>query len=222
MHDTTPPALVLSDGSLEGLVAAAMAVERAGLPTDRHAYLWVVPGRFEGADMVRETAAAAAERQRTLLKLGAVSARVPASAASTGEFDSALLLRAGAIAGELGLRRVIWPARAGVDRATGGVEVHDAARIVDRALLVTRLTELDADGPGVTIETPLVDLEDDQVADLAADLGAPMDAVWWAVNLDSKPGELARRERDRWTQAAVIGGALHSAHDRNRDADVLA
>ncbi|MEM7756405.1 MAG: hypothetical protein AAF297_12330 [Planctomycetota bacterium] len=207
MHDTTPPALVLSDGGLEGLVAAAMAVERAGLPTDRHAYLWAVPGRFEGAEAVRTTALAAADRQRAMLKLGSVAARVPATvgdgAASRGEADSALLLRAGSIARELGLRRVIWPARAGVDRATGGVDVAEAARIVDRALLVTRLVELDDDGPGVAIETPLVDLADDQVAELAADLGVPMDAVWWASDLSGRPGEVARAERERWERAAV-------------------
>ena len=208
MNDSTLPALVLSDGGLEGLVAAAMAVERAALPTDRHACLWGVPGRFSGASAVRETAAAAVERQRTLLKLGTVAARPPAvqgdGAATAGEAESALLLRAASIAAELGLRRVIWPARAGVDRATGGVDVDSAARIVDRALLVTRLVELDVPGPGVAIETPLVDLADDQVAELAADLGAPMDAVWWAGSLEGRPGEVARRERERWEAAMAV------------------
>jgi len=208
MHDTTPPALVLSDGGLEGLVAAAMAVERAGLPTDRHAYLWAVPGRFEGASLVRETCLAACERQRRLLKLGAVAARVPVmlgdGAVSSGEADSALLLRAGSIAAELGLRRVVWPARAGVDRASGGIDVTAAARIVDRAVLVSRLIELDVEGPGVSIETPFVDLADDQIAELAADLGVPMDAVWWASEPEGKPGAVARQERDRWQAAARV------------------
>lgn len=207
MNDHTPPALVLSDGGLEGLVAAAIAVERAALPTDRHAYLWCVPGRFEGASMVRDTAAAAAERQRASLKLGSVAARVPAAlgdgARTTGEADSMVLLRAGSIAAELGLRRVIWPVRAQMDRATGGPDVNDAARIVDRAVLVTRLIELDVEGPGVTIETPLVDLADDQVLELAHDLGVPMDAVWWASELGGRPGEVARAERERWERAAV-------------------
>jgi hypothetical protein len=210
MSETTPATLVLSDGGLEGLIAAAMAVERAAPPVDRHVHLWAVPGAFEGADVVRETAQAAALRQASLLRMGIVSARVPASATHAGEVDSGLLLRAGSIAAELGCRRVLWAVRAPRDRATGGVDVDAASRAMDRALLVSRLVELDLETtpggpPEVRVETPLVDLSDEQVADLALDLSVPLESVWWMRDgLEGRGAQLAAAERERW--GALISG----------------
>ncbi len=197
--DSTPPALVLADGGLEGLVAAAIAVERADLPTERHVHLWPVPPANEA---VRETARAAAERQARVLRLGTVAARVPTTGTTEAERTSTLLLRAAFIAAELGCRRVVWPVRAPIDRATRKPDLEASATILDRALLVSRLVSLDlahSPVPEVRIETPLLDLSDAQIADLALDLAVPLSAVWWAtVEGSGTTADHARAERERW------------------------
>jgi len=115
----------------------------------------------------------------------------PGGASAAGEIEvrrglheAAILLEAVERAVDLGCRRVVWPV------AVGG----DAARILavgERAECVMDLvrgghgsepaTGAGAATAGVRLEAidlPLVDLEDDELADLAADAGVPLDAFW--------------------------------------------
>jgi hypothetical protein len=95
-------------------------------------------------------------------------------AAEHGPAATNLLLAAGAAAMARGATRVIWPVQ-----FEGG---HDDARLTaiataaDRALLAARLLSLDADGlhGGLVIETPLLELTDAELIDLAGDIDAPI------------------------------------------------
>jgi hypothetical protein len=88
--------------------------------------------------------------------------------------------------------------------------VDGLARELDRALLVSRLITLDAAEHGVgvfEVQTPLMDLSDAQVAEMALDLDVPIWRAWWweAVGgKQAKDAALAERAtacRDRWCTA---------------------
>jgi len=71
----------------------------------------------------------------------------------------------------------VWPVHVGAD-------LEGMDRALARARLVERLVNLDLpqehEGePPLRIETPLLDLTDRQIAELAADLDAPLDVCWW-------------------------------------------
>ena len=88
--------------------------------------------------------------------------------------------------------------------------VDGLARELDRALLVSRLVTLDAAEHGVgvfEVQTPLMDLSDVQVAEMALDLDAPIWRAWWweaTTGKRAKDAALADRAnacRDRWCGA---------------------
>jgi 7-cyano-7-deazaguanine synthase in queuosine biosynthesis len=106
---------------------------------------------------------------------------------------------------------VLWPVHCGAD-----LEAMD--RALARARLVERLVNLDLpageeDEPPLRIETPLLDLSDRQIAELAADLDAPLDVCWWCLKDGPAPcgrcggchrWEPALREtRGAWRTAAA-------------------
>lgn len=201
MPDTIRPALVISDGGLAALlamwtegvcrrpptavsgplphvawrpiglsVAAWAAIDRA---VEICQFSRVIDGPLgEGASMPVPTGLAAMER---------------GSGGDKGSDGwSHLLLCAAEAAIELGLSRVIWPVQLGQPRlgasdAANGLE--EVAKAHDRALLVARLASLDAppSSGGLVIETPYLAMSDDQIADLAADLDAPISAAWWCI-----------------------------------------
>ena len=106
------------------------------------------------------------------------------SECSAGAIQSRMLLEAGQIALRAGIRRVVWPIR--VMRPEMNVPVDELvdqiAQVIDRAVLTARLASLDA-GEGtavdVVIETPFVDLSNEQMLDLADDLAVPLETCWW-------------------------------------------
>ncbi len=111
--------------------------------------------------------------------------------------EDELLLRAGHLATNLGFGRVCWCAHPGSPTGSGPREPGDAdavGAVLDRALLVTRLLAVAARERGVVINAPVADLSDWQLADLAADLEAPVDRCWW---WSGTSGEAAT-ERARW------------------------
>jgi hypothetical protein len=88
--------------------------------------------------------------------------------------------------------------------------VDALARELDRALLVSRLVTLDASEHGVSvfeISTPLMDLSDVQVAEMALDLDVPIWRAWWwdaAKGGRGRDASLVSRAescRQRWTNA---------------------
>ena len=186
--------LVILDGGMEGLVALACAIE-AAMPSGG-----VLACCVEPCELRQSAARSHAKRSGTAWH---------AAAPSTGS-PSADLLALGQAAMGLGVSSIVWPVRA----QPGPRQVHDAAVALDRALLVGRLLSLEASGQGVPevrVETPLVDLDDEQLAELAADLGVPIEACWWW----GSSGGAAGSERARWMDAlrpyGITGAASASA-----------
>lgn len=217
---TTPPedierTLVICDGGLTALVAAASVSEdltRRQQQPHTAAFIWV-PGP-------NGTAEAAATKHADLYGLTVIAsdASGPDAVAEiqvSGITASAMLLRAGEQAAAHGCRRVIWPIQAspGVDRP----DINDVARVLDRALLASRLVSLDAKTgelgdeplPDIRIETPYADLTDAQIIDLARDLAVPIEACWWW----GAKGPAATFLRSRWS-ALVPAGQVEPKPDR--------
>ena len=193
-----PTPLIICDGSIESALAAAHAAEawtledqpaghkdRPGAPV-----LWAIAPDTGAPE---QDAEASAKRLAERLGLRTVRAPRPKQLpqregqgedqpeAARAEAETFLLVRACTLASELGLSRVIWPVRR--------PDLDAAAIAHDRALLVGRLASLDAaaaarapdahDGPDaleIVIDTPYLDLTDEQIAELIDDIGAPIDA----------------------------------------------
>lgn len=84
------------------------------------------------------------------------------------------LMQALTVASARKCSKVVWPIVAGPRPA-------EALRAVDQATGATDLLEVSLpseEGEPLVIDTPLVDLTDEQVLDLADDAGAPLDAFW--------------------------------------------
>lgn len=200
--DSDAARLVISTGDLPGLVAGVMASEetvrlegvgRGGV------VLWTPgngdTGAASGQDLgVRREAVS---RHAKALGVRTVSGDACGSASSPGDAINRLLLDAGTAA--LGLRCpvVVWPIVLRGPRADALPGVELIADAVNRATLVGRLVSLDAAEAGlpeVRIETPFVDLTDQQVAELACDLGVRFEDCWWW----SSSSSAASDERARW------------------------
>jgi hypothetical protein len=198
--------VVLCDGSLACLVALAIEAERAD-----SAPLVIAgdPGGCVGPGDV-DAARAAVETQARLYDAALVQGGF-LRGGPTGADQSRALLAAAHVAAAAGKRRLVW----GVQYAFVGSEpdLDLVASTVDRCLLVSRLASLDlcrdaaGAAPEVRIDTPLVDLCDEQVADLALDMRVPWRTAWWIAG----GGERARVERARWEPACTISGPAGSS-----------
>jgi len=225
--------LLITDGGLPALVAAAIEAERAasadgnggggghrleagatgggksgGKSGGGGALLmpWVTDPTLADAQL------AAVSSQARFLRhelLEPAPIREFAAGTSPAFLDSLGLLVAVEVARANGCGRIIWPTHTHSTDDTLASEIEGIAASVDRALLVERLAMLDVTTPGesagaddITIETPLVDLTDAQLADLVVDLDAPAYLCWW---WRSVPGEAAERiaegERAAWKRA---------------------
>lgn len=129
----------------------------------------------------------------------------------SGPGQSLALLGVAQQAAVLGVRRVVWA----VQFPPLGVEpdLDRIAATVDRCLLISRLVSLDLwdqphpPVPEVRLETPLVDLSDSQIVDLALDLGVPIASAWWIDGV----GVPAQAEQRRWLPLlAELGWAVQS------------
>lgn len=211
-------ALILSDGGLAGLVASAMIAEEglsSGISGPAGA-VWAYPAHLEYSKVLGQASERAAARQAEAMGLEFLGLAALGSAGASARFgidgqtESVLLVTAAYTAAQAGIRRVIWPIQARTE--SGLVDLEAAARAVDRALLAGRLATLDLEGvegrhtvPEVRIETPLVDLSDTELADLAMDMAAPVRSCWWwggqAADLP-----VAEAEWDRWAERLGAGG----------------
>jgi len=159
--------MILTDGGLGSLVAVAIADAAR-----RDGKYRLLPAIDPARGSLQR---AAIERQAEVY--GAEIAPDFLQAAEAGLGASQVLLAASQRAVEGGCASLVWPLTAwtqdGFDRA---------AIAADRALLVSRLVALDApqhNQPAFRIETPLIDLTDAQVAELAVDMDVPVQLCWW-------------------------------------------
>lgn len=202
---------ILSDGGLESLAACAAARESilaSGQANSPKPVVW--PTTNPGVTALARHRAI--ERQAAIFDLelapaGAVAATKerssPAGLVGSGELQTRDLIAASFGSLRLGSASLVWPARA----ASGDdVALDNAARIADRALLVSRLVAMDAmdhGAPGFVIETPYVDLTDRQIADLVLDMDLPIQLCWWwsetalAARESADPGDETAIEADR-------------------------
>lgn len=198
--------VVLCDGSLAGLVALAIEAERAdSAPV---VFAGDPLGSISGADI--EAASVAVRAQAAVFNATVIEGAFLMGGVKGAE-QSRSLLAAAHVASAAGRRRLVW----GVQFPFAGSEpdLDLVAATVDRCLLVSRLASLDLWGdasasiPEVRIETPLVDLADEQLADLATDLRVPWQTVWWLKATGARAGA----ERSRWTSICEDLGLASSA-----------
>lgn len=177
MNHINAPALVIDDGGVAALVVCCVAAE----PT-RVTPFAAPPGGASAGNRID-----ASKRRAGLLGLAETVVREgTGSELSEDPFaeTTAILLDAGRLAGRLGLTTIVWPVHLGID-------LDAMERELARARLVERLVCLDAPGgaaaTGLRIETPLLDLTHEQIASLARDLDAPLDAAWWCLKAGPAP-----------------------------------
>lgn len=219
MSTETPSAIIISDGGLPALVAAAIEAERAisgGRPDGSGAapasiLLWPSGPVLASAQFTAVTSQARFYRHHL-----ADTPQLCAHGAtpSTTLVDTLGLLAAVEVARAAGCGRVVWPVQYHSDHDSLPGELDRIAGAVDRALLVTRLGMLDGvcARVEVTIETPLVDLTDSQIADLVVDLDAPAYLCWWWRRLgDPEAESLAAPERKAWLTALRDAGWVQTA-----------
>lgn len=230
--ETNDPALIIADGGYASLVACWRETvgrhgPRAGSAGEGHhdPVIWHdrrLPAAFRAA--VRRTADLCPIREVTegvpLILPGADGA------GERGLGHTGMLLAACLEAMRRGIRRVVWPVQLpGGDGANFGELTDAVADAFDRALLVGRLLSIDASphlahAGGLVVQTPLLDLTDAQVLDLAADLDAPLAAARACLADLDEPGERPACGRcegcRRWDGAARAAGVelLAGTHER--------
>lgn len=202
MNPAPPRTLLLSDGGLASLVAAASLAEEVarsasgpGDPTPIH----VRSSGLSGISAAFRNPAV--QRHATVFGFH-LTEDGDADTGSGGPAAMARsmnLLRACEFAGRLGCTRVLWPVQI-PRRLSSQADTLRIADVLDRTLLVSRLATLDvADDLGeIHIETPYVDLADEQLADLARDFAVPHGTCWWAAEEASLTPQ-GRAEIDRWS-----------------------
>lgn len=172
----TPPCLIIADGSIATLIAVwREAVCRPGAADGPKPILWAPAGLSAAAQHANQQIA-------TLAGLETPAAG-PLPGCESGLAATLMLLAAGEEAARHGIGRVVWPVQfAGTDATTRLTQVGGA---FDRALLAARLLSVDTrqtSGLSVLIHTPLAELTDTQLLDLAADMDAPVGTAWWCEN----------------------------------------
>lgn len=188
--------VIISDAGVESLLACAMASEQQQLSgaDPNHASV-LLPGWWEWTqeiDLMISTVDQAVVRQAGVYGLDIFpqqSVYPPDDAQllrenPNGSVQSRMLLEASQIALRAGIRRVVWPVRVMRPETSTGMDdlIDQIALTIDRALLASRLASLDASvgtAVDVVIETPFVDLSNDQMLDLAGDLAIPLETCWW-------------------------------------------
>lgn len=193
---TQEQCVIISDGSVESLMACAMASEQQQISGNERSVL--LPGWWEGTqeiDLMISAVDPAVVRQASVYGLevfpqqAVYPPEISQSSAndelcSVGPIQSQILLEASSIAMQSGIRRVVWPIRVIRPESTAQMDrfVDQIAIAVDRAVLASRLASLDANSSSavdVVIETPFVDLSNDQMWDLAGDMALPIETCWW-------------------------------------------
>jgi len=197
---------VVSDGDVGGVLAAFRAAEE---PADGRESDHVGIVAWPGLPEVRNRAVGPLAAAVGARLLGASEA-----ASRAGEvvpLEGRRLLDCASLAASAGCGRLVWPVHpiGGEPEAEG---VTRAARAIDVATLVGRLVTVEL-GREFVVETPLVDLVDEQVAELAGDLGVDVGLAWWSQTLGGAEGGTgpqeaaeARTAASRWRRAFEAAG----------------
>jgi hypothetical protein len=192
--------MVLSDGDLPALTACAAAAEAAigiAAANDRPV---VVP--FPSTVSSNPARMGAVARQAEALLLNVLPAPATIRQSADGESESHDLISSAYAAARMGIGIIWWP------ECPGNLE--RMGEVAERALLAGRIVAIDSETHGLTdvrIETPYLDLNDEQLAELALDLAVPLETAWWWNAAE----EEAVHSRARWIQAlARVGWVVRS------------
>jgi len=201
------PCLILSDSGVESLLACALASEQQQLSAGSASMLLAAWWGQDDVDLDLLISAIepALIHQASTYGLRTDPQRAlfpPDEPTAMGLLHTRLLTEAASIALLSGFRRVVWPVRAASFTHTDGRSQEDLIELIgtmiDRALLVSRLVSLDATpdtAVEVVIETPFVDLTDEQLYDLSEDLSIPIETCWWH---SARTLPAAQRIAQRW------------------------
>ena len=198
--------LVLTDGDLPSLVALAIATAR-GAAGAVAALAFPMPGPDGSLGPVADDAAL---RQAELL--GAAPLHQPLDEPATPR----LLLAAAETAFAVGAASIVWPCR-------GESGLDQQAALCDTAVLAGRLASMSQyaalaagtttasagerrDAAAVRIDTPLVDLTDEQLVELAADVEAPVETCWWWPMAERAADPDAEAAAARWVPLLEAAG----------------
>lgn len=201
--------LILDDADLASSVSVSIAVDRVldsgGMPV-------LVPSWWRsGADDAMPLVHKAVDRHASVYGAGVFQAELVVEPderqGPSGGLLSQLLLAAIPLALEAGCNSVLFPVRPDGVGDGAGLDVAAVAREVDRAALVTRLAALDHAEP-CEIVTPMVDLTDRQVLDLAYDMGVSTEMCWWSGVSDDAAADAAR---GRWSGPRGLVAAAASS-----------
>lgn len=205
--------LVILDGGLPALVAAAIESER--MLADDGAAALVLPCGTARVAIAEQRAAV--QSQARFFRFETVESTIPQLSAdlSPGTADTLTLLAAVEAARRYNCRRIVWPVQFHSDHDTLVRNLEPIAGAIDRAQLMGRLAMIEEAGfagnAGLAIETPLVDLTDGQIADLVVDLDAPAYLAWWWRRLSDPGAELAaEQERRVWLAALRTAGWIRT------------
>lgn len=223
MAHPTGPTLIISDGGLPALVAAAIEAERAASAGEAGggAPALLMPW-VTSPDLADPQLAAVSSQARFLRQEQLEPAPIHAFAAGTSAafLDTLGLLAAVEVARANGCARIVWPSHAHATDDSLESDIERIANAVDRALLVERLAGLESDVIGtaaaaeIAIETPLVDLTDAQLAELVVDLDAPAYLCWWwRQAADPAAEKTAAAERETWRAALDRAGWVSASPD---------
>lgn len=210
--------VIISDSGAESLLACAMASEQQQISGAEPSIL--LPGWWgptDEMDLLITAIDPAIVRQAGVYSLDVYPTQAvyppdeideDTAPRPLGVLRSRMLLEAASIAMRSGIKRVVWPLRIMQPARQEAMSelIDEIANEIDRALLAARLATLDADDSTaveVVIETPFVDLSNEQAADLALDMALPLESCWFASG-KSLPG--AREAREFWGAVSARAG----------------
>lgn len=208
------PCLIITDAGLPALILTAMLSEQQPSKDQQRSTLYPAWWTSQTDMDIRIPAIdKAVDMQADLLSLTVVRdlAGYPEEATdqsqtTLGIHQTRMLLDAATLAIKLGFKRVLWPIQI-PETADDPQRLNEISTAIDRAILTARLATLDAQSQGgveVTIETPLVDLTDQQLAEIAADLNVPISSCWWT---DTTLPD-AQDQFTRWTTESQTASML--------------
>ena len=222
MHnDTKGRVLILTDGGLPGLIAALYAREAcamgAGGKTPEQLAAWLresvllLPFGLSAQSKLPQSRAVAT--QAGTLGLGLLGEEIKplltvAAHADDDEREGMELLGVLLLAARLQCTRVVWPVHAGGHDA---VDIDRLSQIADRGLVASKFASICSSAStavGLHVDTPFADLTDRQLADMAIDIDAPVDACWWwkATDKASDKSSEEQREKTRWVKSLLAMG----------------
>jgi hypothetical protein len=168
--------LVIFDGGVASLVATLLAEH------PERSIAWLPPTGSPSLDApahaVGEACSAAAERLVELLGMKGLERPAPVWRGNGPMPAHLMLWLACQDARRLGCESVLWPVVAGHD-PDAMVAADETAALVARLSWLNPPEVRDRKDIAPDIKTPLADLTREQVTDLALDLDAPVDGVWW-------------------------------------------